>query len=328
MVGSGAPAGRLAPGRGAPPAAPPPLPGIHRGAAWRKLERELPLAGTAPAAGADDESGSPGKIAPAAPPAAAGSGSGLGGDEPGAADGSATVTGRSTAQLALWCEPRRLEPRDLELLGALVPQMAASLRQALLDREARQDGLTGAAVRRVLERRLFEAFSAACERGGRVAVVLCDVDRFKRINDTFGHAAGDRALAAVAGALAAAKREPDLLARYGGEEMALLLVDTDGETALGIAERLRQRVAGLELGEDDRRMKLTVSVGVAAFPEVHVKTASELLLLADEALYEAKRRGRNRCLLHVGGGRYRTARGGFVEAAEPPPEVQPPRLFA
>ena len=233
----------------------------------------------------------------------------------------------AVARLSLWCDPRRSKGEDLDLLAALAPQMAASLQQALLDREARQDGLTGAAVRRVLERRLLEAYSAACEQGGRLAVILCDLDRFKRINDTYGHAAGDRALAAAGEALAAAKRGDDLLARYGGEEFALLLAATDGATALAVAERMRLRVAAIPFEAGGVRVPLSLSAGVAAFPELHVKTASELLLLADEALYEAKGRGRDRCLLNVGQGRYAAPDGSsFVAAVRPP--APPPRLFA
>ena len=84
-------------------------------------------------------------------------------------------------------------------------------------------------------------------------MILCDLDRFKRINDTHGHAAGDRALAAVGVALAKEKRAGDLLARYGGEEFALLLGATDGATALAVAERLRLRVAAVEIAVDGER---------------------------------------------------------------------------
>ncbi len=235
---------------------------------------------------------------------------------------------RPVARLRLWCDPRELGGADLELLAALCPQMAASLRQALLDREAREDPLTGVAVRRVLETRLVTAFREAAEAGTPLAVVMCDVDRFKRINDTHGHAAGDRALVAVAGALAEHKRGDDLLARYGGEEFTLLLAETDGATALAVAERLRRAVAALDLEEDGARLALTLSAGVAAFPETHVKTPAELLLLADGALYEAKRGGRDRCLLDVGGGRYRAPGGELVTAATPRPAPQAPRIFA
>ena len=230
-------------------------------------------------------------------------------------------------ELRLWCDPRRLEPRAAEMLDALLPQMGASVRGALLDRATRTDRLTGAASRRVLEQRLAEAFAVAREEGRSMAVVLCDLDHFKRINDSFGHAAGDRALAAVAAVLLAPNRGRDLCARFGGEEFVLLFEETDGETALEISERLRRRIEALEIDADGRRLELTMSFGVAAFPELHVRGPGELLELADAALYTAKHLGRNLCLLDIGGGTLRTAAGDRVEVAEPP-EPRAPVFFA
>jgi diguanylate cyclase (GGDEF)-like protein len=234
----------------------------------------------------------------------------------------------AVARLTLWCDPRRLETPDLTLFEALLPQMATSIRQALLDREAREDRLTGTAVRRVLEKRLFDAFRRAVDDGRSLAVVMVDVDRFKRINDRHGHAAGDRALAAVAAVLTQHKRQQDLLARYGGEEFTLLVEDADGAAALAIAERLRRAVEEIDFEVDGTTLALTVSAGVAAFPELHVKTPSELLLLADGALYEAKNRGRNRCLLDLGRARYRGPDGEAVTSEEASAEPPPPRIFA
>jgi len=235
--------------------------------------------------------------------------------------------GQPLGRLRLWCDPRRLEPRAEELLDALLPQMAASVRGAFLDRVARTDRLTGAASRRVLEQRLVEAFERCREEGGSFAVVLADLDHFKRINDGFGHAAGDRALRAVAEVLLAPSRGGDLCARWGGEEFVLLLEGASGEAALEIAERLRRRIEGLEIDADGRTLELTMSFGVAAFPELHVRRPEELVELADAALYTAKRLGRNLCLLDVGGGRLRTASGEVVEVAEPA-EPRAPVLFA
>jgi len=235
---------------------------------------------------------------------------------------------RAGARLTLWCDPRRLDPADLELLDALLPQMVASIRQSLLDREAREDRLTGAAVRWVLETRLFSAFRAAVAEGAPLAVIMCDLDRFKRINDTFGHLAGDRALALVGAVLGRRKRASDLLARYGGEEFTLLLEQADGGSALAVAERLRQAVAEIDFEVDGTPVPLTVSAGVSAFPELTVKTPTELILLADGALYEAKRRGRNRCLLDLGAGRYRGPTGHVVVAENRRPTTQAPRIFA
>jgi diguanylate cyclase (GGDEF)-like protein len=236
--------------------------------------------------------------------------------------------GQQVARLRLWCDPRRLHPEEERLLERLLPQMGASIHRSLLDREAREDPLTGVAVRRVLERRLHEVHARCVEEGGPMAVVMCDIDFFKRINDSWGHAAGDQALVAVAAVLDGSRRDTDLCCRYGGEEFTLLLDRTDGETALAIAERLRQNVETLEFQVDGKRVPLTMSAGVACFPQLWVRTAAELLLFADGALYEAKRRGRNRCLLDLGQGRYLDPQGGVETAEDVQAPAEPPRIFA
>ena len=245
---------------------------------------------------------------------------------------------RPIGWVRLWFDPRRIDPRALELFNGLLPQMAASLRGALVERAAKVDRLTGAASRRVLEQRLEEAFSQSREEGTSLAIVLCDLDHFKRINDTYGHPTGDLALKTVAQVLLAPARGNDLCARYGGEEFVLLFEDTTGETALEIAERLRKRVEALVVkAPTGDRLVLTMSVGVAAAPELAVANADDLLHLADQALYAAKHLGRNLCLLDTGQGRLRTAAGDLVEvasgaetadeaAAKAPPET--PVFFA
>ncbi len=224
---------------------------------------------------------------------------------------------RPIAWVRLWFDPRRIEPRALELFDGLLPQMAASLRGALVERAAKVDRLTGAASRRVLEQRLEEAFARSREAGSSIAVVICDLDHFKRINDSFGHPTGDLALKTVAQVLLAPARGDDLCARYGGEEFVLLFEETTGETALEIAERLRKRVEALVCrAASGERLALTMSVGVAAAPELAVRSSEDLFHLADQALYAAKHLGRNLCLLDTGQGRLRTAAGEVVELAD------------
>jgi diguanylate cyclase (GGDEF)-like protein len=238
------------------------------------------------------------------------------------------IDGRRLARIRLWCDPRRLEAEQVEILDRLVPQLGAWVHRALLDREAREDPLTGVPVRRLLERALADAFARCRETGGTLSVVMCDLDHFKGINDTFGHAAGDRALKAVAGALEAHRRREDMVARYGGEEFALLLDRTNGAGALEVAERMRRAVERLVVEERGEGLPLTLSLGVASFPELWAAAPGELLALADQALYEAKERGRNRALLNLGQGRFRTPGGEVLGEGEGggPPEA--PRIFA
>ena len=255
------PDSHLVEGRPRPPQRPQMLPGIHRRATWRVIERQLILQTPE----GEDE---------------------------------------TLATIRMWCDPRRVETGAEELLDTLLPQMAASVHRARLDREARLDPLTGVPVRRVLEAGLQRAYRRTCDDGTPMAVIMCDIDFFKRVNDTWGHDAGDEALKSVAHTLDATRREGDLCCRYGGEEFTLLLERTDGLAALQLAERLRRAVEAIDFVYDGQSIPLTLSLGVAAFPEIMVKTASELQLLADEALYEAKERGRNQSLLNVGNGAF------------------------
>jgi len=104
--------------------------------------------------------------------------------------------------------------------------------------------------------------------------------------------------------------------------------NTKGEEALAVAERLRKAIEELEFVVEGQRVPLTLSAGVASFPELYIKTAAELILFADEALYEAKRRGRNRCLLDGGEGRYVDVEGNVLTTEEAAPAAEAPRIFA
>lgn len=234
----------------------------------------------------------------------------------------------SVVHLRLWCDPRRVDAPAIERLDRLLPQMATSVEHALLDREAREDPLTGVAVRRILERRLEEAHARALSGGAPMAVILCDLDHFKRINDTYGHDVGDRALISAATVLENHRRDADLCARYGGEEFAILLEEANGGTALTLAERLREKIEEIDLIVDGKRVPITMSAGVAAFPELHVKAPAELLVFADEALYEAKRRGRNQVLWNLGQGTYRAISGEIHEPEQARAVQEAPRIFA
>ncbi len=220
-----------------------------------------------------------------------------------------------------------LEPTSVELLDSLLPQVASSVHRALLDRRAKHDALTGLADRGVLEARLEAVFTAIRDEGGTMAVIMCDLDRFKKVNDTYGHDVGDRALLRIAEVLEKHRRETDLCCRYGGEEFAVVLDQTNGETAQRVAERLRLEVQRTVFTAKDERVHLRLSAGIAAYPELFVKDGKELLVLADEALRMAKSQGRNRSLLHLGRGKYRKSDGTDVGSGQAAVGAESPDAF-
>ncbi|MES2183011.1 MAG: diguanylate cyclase [Pseudomonadota bacterium] len=186
----------------------------------------------------------------------------------------------------------------------IAAQLGAAHDRQLLQAMANIDGLTG-----IANRRQFDDFLASeCRRAIRSAqplsVALIDVDFFKQFNDRYGHAAGDKALRAVAQVLhAGMRRTGDLAARYGGEEFALVMVDTTADRALAFMESLRQTIRALAIPHDQSTVApiLTVSAGIATAAEAPQHTALQaapLLQLADQRLYHAKAAGRDR----VGGG--------------------------
>ena len=154
--------------------------------------------------------------------------------------------------------------------------------------EARIDALTGLANRRALEEIIAAEISRAHRFGHELAIVLLDLDRFKEINDSFGHAAGDVMLRAVSQLLTSLARQGDTVARWGGEEFVVVLPETDLVGAQRFAERLRRTIEALSVGD----MQTSASCGVATMlPEDSVEA---LLGAADQALYQAKSNGRNR----------------------------------
>jgi len=163
-----------------------------------------------------------------------------------------------------------------------------------LERQATTDSLTGIANRRhFLTAAQMEI--DRCERHGRtLSLLMLDIDHFKEVNDTFGHATGDRALQAVARSCDKEMRSTDLCGRIGGEEFALLLVETGVAQACRVAERLISQVKAIELfTENGRPVRLTTSIGVAEC-RPQTETLSDLMVRADKALYKAKNMGRNR----------------------------------
>ena len=163
---------------------------------------------------------------------------------------------------------------------------------ALMQTYKTQDPLTDALNRRAFVSELEKEVSYARRHDEPLALLMFDVDHFKRINDGFGHIAGDRVLRAIAGRVREVKRKEDVFARFGGEEFVILLRVTDVQGAFLFAERVRRAVENLDLEHEGQRVRCTISLGVATLDEA--SSAEELVDLADKRLYRAKAAGRNR----------------------------------
>ncbi len=163
-----------------------------------------------------------------------------------------------------------------------------------LEKLAVTDGLTGAYNHRHFRTRLEEEFSRAKRYKTSLSCIMLDLDHFKSINDAFGHAQGDIVLKEITDLLRKSVRKIDLLARYGGEEFVILLPHTDKEGAFIHAERIREAARGNRCSDSNTCIMVTVSLGVSTFPSPDINSADELVGKADNALYEAKRNGRNK----------------------------------
>lgn len=188
---------------------------------------------------------------------------------------------------------------------ALLTVVGSVFRRAVeterLTAEARTDPLTGLWNRRGLEELMDQALSRSARTGERVALLVCDVDNFKAINDRLGHEAGDAALVAAAGCIRSVTRPSDAAARLGGDEVALLLSGCDASGAMAVADRLREAIRRATPADS----RVTLSIGIADVRMIHApgpnRTSRESLLrLADEALYMAKHAGRDCAMIHPG----------------------------
>lgn len=184
--------------------------------------------------------------------------------------------------------------------GILSDLAAVSINNAFLYREMEQkaitDGLTGLFNHRWFQERLSEELERAQRLGTSLALVLSDIDRFKHVNDAYGHPMGDEVLKTVSGILNSSIRKVDCAARYGGEEFVLILLGTNEKGAVELAERIRKKVGKLVFHADKKEFRVTLSSGIAVYPNDAARKQS-LIKLADQALYHAKQNGRNRTVL-------------------------------
>ncbi len=189
--------------------------------------------------------------------------------------------------------------RELSVITAIAKQGTILVENARLLRLATIDALTGLYIRSYFMNRLEEEWRRVRRYGGRMSLLVIDVDHFKKFNDNYGHQVGDLALQVVARRIVEGVRiGVDLVGRYGGEEFLVLLPETDAAGALVAAERIRARIheAGLSL-PDGRELPVSVSIGIGAAPE-HTTSPADLFNRADQALYLSKHGGRNRCTIY------------------------------
>jgi diguanylate cyclase (GGDEF)-like protein len=198
-------------------------------------------------------------------------------------------------------EANRYTTERREMLEVVSNQVAVSLQSANLyacmERMATRDALTGLPNRRTFMGRIEEAVARHRRSGGTFGLILSDIDHFKSVNDTYGHPVGDEVLRQVASAFRETLRETDMPARYGGEEFIILLEETDMKGCEILANRVREAVSELTFQSDKGPFQCTISMGIAIWPSDHEDT-SELIELADQALYHSKKNGRNRVTVY------------------------------
>ncbi len=199
---------------------------------------------------------------------------------------------------------------DLLFQFALLDEHEESLRRRLYESSTR-DSLTGLTNRRCLLERLELAIERGRTDGNDTGMLMIDVDHFKRINDTFGHLAGDEVLRALAMSAGSMLRAADLFARYGGEEFVAVISCEGKEDLVALAERVRRSFADLRVEVGASSVTATVSVGVALWSECASANYLDLLALADDRMYTAKLSGRNGVCASASGIRVRSS-GGHV----------------
>jgi diguanylate cyclase (GGDEF)-like protein len=187
-------------------------------------------------------------------------------------------------------------PSELRLLSLLSDQAAVAISNAslhqMISRQAYSDTLTGLPNRRALDERLEEEVQAARKNSYSFAVIMMDLDGFKEVNDTYGHSVGDDVLRLVFNQMARGVRNTDFLARYGGDELTLILTQSDMSSAQIVAEKIVEGMNKLKYKlPDGKKLKLGISGGIAIFP-VNARNGPDMLRAADTALYQAKKHKR------------------------------------
>lgn len=197
-------------------------------------------------------------------------------------------------------ERKRRESELVQSHHALESRLeAAAAEKIALQEQAIRDALTGVFNRRYLDETLPRELSRAKREGYPVAVIMLDLDHFKRVNDQYSHAAGDEVLRALSALLSTNARDSDMVCRYGGEEFAVIMPGMTAELALERVESWRAALEALVVVYGEHRISVTLSAGIAMFPE-QGDQRDALLACADEMLYRSKREGRNRITVYAG----------------------------
>jgi diguanylate cyclase (GGDEF)-like protein len=195
----------------------------------------------------------------------------------------------------------QFSPERREMLEVVANQVAVTLQNAHLyakmEEMATTDGLTGLANHRTFQTKLDETMARHRRQKHEFCLLLTDIDHFKSVNDTHGHPVGDEVLRQVARCFEANLRETDVPCRYGGEEFAIILEDTDVEGARVIAERLREEFSKLGFTSEAGSFSCTISIGIGQWPTDAVEK-QDLIDLTDQALYHSKHTGRNKVTAH------------------------------
>lgn len=186
---------------------------------------------------------------------------------------------------------------DIEVATIFCSQAAISIENAKLYNMAITDGLTGLYTHRHLEFLLDIEIERASRFRHPLVLIMIDIDHFKKFNDNYGHQIGDLVLKEIARIIKENSRKTDIVARYGGEEMTVVLPEIDIMNGKIVAEKFRKAIEDFRLKVGEEELKVTISLGVAAFPQ-HATDAASLIKAADSALYQSKKNGRNQVTVY------------------------------
>jgi diguanylate cyclase (GGDEF)-like protein len=201
-------------------------------------------------------------------------------------------------------QPNAFDVQDLQFFSVIGYQMAATLKQfqkiSSIKDMAIYDTLTNVHNRRYFEERLKTETQKSFSANTPLSLVMVDIDHFKQVNDTFGHPDGDRVLCKIASLLKGSVRKDDTVARYGGEEFVLILPGAKLEVTSVIAERIRRLIETTTFEIEKGQIHISISIGISNLPVHPARSKEELIKMADHALYNAKKEGRNRVCIFTG----------------------------